>query len=416
MNKFTYFNYAPYECTAVEEYLELMGKKGWMLESIGGYFLKFKKIEPKTIKYNVDLFPTKDINVALEYREYCKAAGWEFICATRKIQVFRSLGGETPVEIHTDPREKFNLICKASISEIIAKIILILISLFNLHMFIFSMTANTLASNLGVCVVVITSSIIIFNSGDIISFIIWIIKLKFKQKDNKFIEYNNYKSIRVKNVILQLLLVISFTLMIFDEVYVVLIFVGIYFGVYILDKFLQSKNYSQRVNTTIIILGIIFSAWLIIITLTNTISRSVDEHYYQRELQRTNQLEVFGYLGSDVLLENLITDNSFLASNSLYFFNIGEAEDFHYKIFESKFSGLVGFYGDRILKQCEKYDIDFIEINVGKYKEIKVYKIPQRNEIVFISNNEIIEVSNGIKLLEEETIIENVYKNIISVD
>lgn len=54
--KTTNFMYQPYECTAVEEYLENMAEKGWLLERISGYFFTFKKIEPKKLKYSVDTF------------------------------------------------------------------------------------------------------------------------------------------------------------------------------------------------------------------------------------------------------------------------------------------------------------------------------------------------------------------------
>ena len=41
--KRTFFIYLPYECAAVEEYLELMAEKGWLLQSIKGTFLNLKK-------------------------------------------------------------------------------------------------------------------------------------------------------------------------------------------------------------------------------------------------------------------------------------------------------------------------------------------------------------------------------------
>jgi hypothetical protein len=43
--KITFFNFLPFECSAAEEYLEIMAEKGWLLESITGNFFKFKKIE-----------------------------------------------------------------------------------------------------------------------------------------------------------------------------------------------------------------------------------------------------------------------------------------------------------------------------------------------------------------------------------
>jgi hypothetical protein len=75
--KITYFIYLPYEYAAVEEYLEQMAEKGWLLKSVSGPFFIFKRINPQKIKFSVDvlnkvsIFDHKDTEEALEYREYC---------------------------------------------------------------------------------------------------------------------------------------------------------------------------------------------------------------------------------------------------------------------------------------------------------------------------------------------------------
>lgn len=84
--KVIFFIYSPYECTAVEEYLEMMAEKGWLLESIYEYFFKFKRIEPKKLKYSVEacrrlsIYDEEDTEKSREYREYCIAAGWNYVC------------------------------------------------------------------------------------------------------------------------------------------------------------------------------------------------------------------------------------------------------------------------------------------------------------------------------------------------
>ena len=92
--KTTLFIYSPYECSAVEEYLEIMAEKGWMIESLRKPFFKFKRIEPRRLKSSVDIFEgisaidPRNSEKALDYREYCEAAGWEYVCQQDKIQVF----------------------------------------------------------------------------------------------------------------------------------------------------------------------------------------------------------------------------------------------------------------------------------------------------------------------------------------
>lgn len=37
--KTTFFTFSPYECSAAEEYLELMVEKGWLLKSVKDWML-----------------------------------------------------------------------------------------------------------------------------------------------------------------------------------------------------------------------------------------------------------------------------------------------------------------------------------------------------------------------------------------
>lgn len=39
--KTRYFTFEPYECLAVEEYLEMMAKQGWLLDTINRPFFSF---------------------------------------------------------------------------------------------------------------------------------------------------------------------------------------------------------------------------------------------------------------------------------------------------------------------------------------------------------------------------------------
>lgn len=72
--KITFLFYTPYECTAIEEYLENMAEAGWLLTKIKGPFFKFKKIKPHKIKYSVDVigkissFDSKRYAELLDYR------------------------------------------------------------------------------------------------------------------------------------------------------------------------------------------------------------------------------------------------------------------------------------------------------------------------------------------------------------
>lgn len=86
------------ECKALEEYLEEKALEGWILEDRNAGFFVFKKGNPAKIKYTVDIFTELKTG---EYKEYCEASGWKYICETNKYLVFSS-EEENITPIHTD--------------------------------------------------------------------------------------------------------------------------------------------------------------------------------------------------------------------------------------------------------------------------------------------------------------------------
>lgn len=205
--KTTYFMYQPYECTAVEEYLEDMAEKGWILEKINGYLFTFQKIEPKKLKYSVDafceisVFDTEDSDMAMYYREYCIAAGWKYICQAGKIQVFYRSDVESIIPIQTDNREKFTAIFKSSLYNVFMNLLVAVLFGFNLYLQFFQGTLEyNLTSNLSLFSGVMMLSVIAMNLTAVISFFIWVIRIKVKGKNDKFIPYNNYKQLKRKIV------------------------------------------------------------------------------------------------------------------------------------------------------------------------------------------------------------------------
>lgn len=53
--KVVVLDFFAYEISSLIYCLEEMAKKGWLLESISSMYAKFKKIEPKNIKYTIDI-------------------------------------------------------------------------------------------------------------------------------------------------------------------------------------------------------------------------------------------------------------------------------------------------------------------------------------------------------------------------
>ncbi len=93
---------------AMAEYLEEMAEKGWMLEKVGRVTAKFRAIEPKKIKFSVDIFKKggafapEDNEETSEYRKLCQESGWTFVTSQEYLQFFYAKEGSDPVPLQTD--------------------------------------------------------------------------------------------------------------------------------------------------------------------------------------------------------------------------------------------------------------------------------------------------------------------------
>lgn len=82
-----------FDCEVFEEYLREQSKKGWHLCEFR-LGMVFEKGEPEDRQYAVEVFPKgsgwdlRPTPKTTEYAQYCEAAGWRFIDATRKFCVF----------------------------------------------------------------------------------------------------------------------------------------------------------------------------------------------------------------------------------------------------------------------------------------------------------------------------------------
>ena len=94
--------------TAITAHLSDMAAKGWMLEKIGGWSWRYRRTEPKKLRFALTFFPAASQFDAVPsegletYRDYCAAAGWVLAAASAQVQIFYSKD-EHAVPIETDP-------------------------------------------------------------------------------------------------------------------------------------------------------------------------------------------------------------------------------------------------------------------------------------------------------------------------
>lgn len=304
--KITFFDFLPYECDVAEVYLEEMAEKGWLLESIHGAFLKFKKIEPCKVKYTVDVqhkiseLDYSDSDIALEYREYYNAAGWNYVCQKGKIQVFytEDYRNTTPIQ---SQEEKFKSVFKASLNRILSSLVLILLFVLNLSMQLFTGSVDlTLATNIGVLSVLSMASIVFINIILIISFFIWAFKAWVHLRKGEFKACNNSRQVRRRNIFTSLfailLLVLFFQFLIFDKHENQIIWISIFLLMLVIGilsmlvrEFINKKRYSKKTNLAIYTICIIVSVILVISVVSATVFTDIT-HLEQSKVPTENKI------------------------------------------------------------------------------------------------------------------------------
>lgn len=420
-SKTTMFMYSLYECSAVEKYLENMAEKGWLLQSLKRGFFKFKKIEKTKIKYSVDVLDKVSVwdhensDTALEYREYCEAAGWVYVCEDSKIQIFYTEEDKEVVSIHTDEGEKFKVIFKSSIYNVVGQIVISFLFGFMLYIQVGSYTETSFATNVGTALILLMVSFMSMNLIEIINFYIWVVKARGRLKKNKLMPYNSFKQVRRKNILMKtynLIVVITFIIAIILDMpgstklnipmgLIALIPMIVATSI---RRFTNKKDYSKDSNMGIYIGSAIVSIVIMLvlsgIVLTNT---NTNTNMKQSEvlLDRAKlTLSDFGYEKSEKEIYYIEFDKSPLANRTKYSSEDGY-NSLEYTIFESKYPLLVRLQENSVLNRYKKY-MHFKQEKTNLPSNIKVYFPGTSNFIVLVSQDKVIFIVRRLSVSSDE--------------
>ena len=112
--------YAFYDHTGLERHLEKMAANGWMLESVGTYALRYRRCEPKKLRFAVVYYPKSDSfcpdepnHENLTFWDYCAGAGWQIVTQRGDTHIFYNenldavpIETEAVVQVETMERAK----------------------------------------------------------------------------------------------------------------------------------------------------------------------------------------------------------------------------------------------------------------------------------------------------------------------
>ncbi|QLY80290.1 DUF2812 domain-containing protein [Clostridium intestinale] len=416
------FLYEAYECSALEEYFESMAESGWLIKSINRPFLRFEKIEPKKLKFSVDIlnkisvYDPEDSEDALDYREYCEAAGWKYICQYKKIQVFYTEDYNSTIDIQTDEREKFKSLVKASMGNVLSYLFLVLLWVLNTKMLLEGDLSTPLTSNffvfgsVGICI------FIFIYSSKIISFIIWFFKARKQVKDNKSIPYNNYKQLRRKNILLNSYMVIwlGFLLIISSDNPLLVLMMSVVIISVFVERYIRKKKYSRQTNITLAIGGGFAGVFIVIILVGITISTSLLSGDNINEISKTKSnltISDFGYKENE---SDFYGDyqKSILAKKANYSSN-DDVNSLSYTVLNSKYPWVIELQENRITEWVGRFEEDLKIRNTSLPSNVKVYSDEKNEAYIFVTKNRVIDMHTNLSSIDKDEFLSVVYEKLL---
>ncbi len=198
-------SFREHECQALGQYLEEKALEGWLLDEIILSFFIFKKSEPRKYKFAVDIFTDVKVGIfedsrTIEYREFCEASGWSYVCETNKYLIFAT-EDENIVPIQTDEDIILKKVSKSMILNIFLYIFLASSVIYNIYNGFFNRNLVNIEEVYGnyykflliVCCINLTCAII-----DIVRNILWYFKYKKALKLGEDVKYPTLKEFKIK--------------------------------------------------------------------------------------------------------------------------------------------------------------------------------------------------------------------------
>lgn len=417
--KTRYFTFEPYECLAVEEYLEMMAKQGWLLDTINRPFFRFKKIEPQNLKFYVDIPNVREDRLG-DYIEYCKAAGWRYLDKLDSNFIFYAEDNDKTIDIHTDQNEKFRVVLRTSLVNIVLQIILILVYALNVYMNLFVvMPDDLLTSNLSIITFLGMGAVAISSTVKVSSFFAWIVKAKRNLSKNEFMPYNNYKQLKRKNIFSNLGSFGMITLIILALInenihntkalsifFVSLVIFAIFIGVII--YLFNSKKYYKYSNGILILGYSVAFVYIMGAIISLSFFSTVDKFTGVERVKMS--IEDFGYKQEKDPFN--VYDKSIIAERVDYSY-YGDENSFRYTSFKSKSFAVIKFQEVTLLRRLKGYGSD-LELKKTKLPEnIRVYSDEEKKSYVVVSEDRVIDTRKEMDNINEDEFLDKIYEKLI---
>ena len=109
MNRTYRFHPGEYELGENEKFYSDMEARGWRLEKRGGYFSRFRRVEPSRARYRVEIYTAPFLEqptMSEEQVAVFEDCGWEYAADHGWLHIFRAPEGSSAPEFYVDPAQQ----------------------------------------------------------------------------------------------------------------------------------------------------------------------------------------------------------------------------------------------------------------------------------------------------------------------
>lgn len=417
--KIVLIDFYSFEISSIETYLEKMALEGWKLEKLSNLYIKFRRTQPKSIKYTIDIvdgitsYGEADSAVVLEYREKLGSAEWNFCCEYNNLQIFYKENAIEKNSISNKGITEKRVLFKDSLKNIICKLALMGLYVYTNYLTIAKgRNLEFLANNENLVMNFIFIGAFIVCIIDLLRLIKFRLRITYKD-ENKNIYWIRFKG---KGIFIILLLAALFFMALLltsstEDSNIAISILSIIISVLLFSYLLQNKKDNAKKKVTI------SSIFIILITTIFIINNFfIDNIFKNKSMAAKSKQYALGlkdFNDEAITEEDIYIDeeSSFIANKIFYTAN-GKKMKLSYELFESDYEFMVKWNFNKMMDWFKKKDVFYYEIKTNLPVEVNVYVNEKANNYIITSKNKLIEIIGLEEESNKEDILDIVYNKV----